>query len=334
MTTTTMKAFATSGLLAITMSLVALNAAAQDAPAGYTGMQTELKPFRWPSKTPEGCPFPASETLAGIEFTGRYRNSSNADTRSPTWVDDGNLYSPWTDSYVWYYGTYSIWGAAGLGPLVGIRHSSDNGKTRVQTTCTPTQSLFGEDSAKSPVKFGGPHFVDCGKIMQHSRDGKANFRPGNPVGSHYAMSLHEVRLLPRVSPPVGTADQATPAAPAAPAAVPAVAAVDAAVLSWRRTARSLALVRGADINCQAVADPAQGKPYFHPLAKAGVPLFAIHGDVDLTVPLEANSGLLKERYPALGGTMEIVVAHGQGHNMWSGFFQSEALVNFGKQHAK
>jgi predicted esterase len=70
------------------------------------------------------------------------------------------------------------------------------------------------------------------------------------------------------------------------------------------------------------------------LAKAGVPFFAIHGDVDLTVPLDANSGLLKERYTALGGSMEVVVAHGQGHNMWSGFFQCEALVNFVKLHAK
>src|SRR5207244_2376611 len=43
------------------------------------------------------------------------------------------------------------------------------------------------------------------------------------------------------------------------------------------------------------------------LAKAGVPLFAIHGDVDKVVPLELNSGLLKERYTALGGTMELIV---------------------------
>ena len=95
-----MKALATSGLLAITIPLAALSVAAQDAPAGYTGMQTEMKPFRWPSKTPQWCPFPASETLAGIEFTGRYRNYTNADTWYPTWADDGNLYSPWTDGYV------------------------------------------------------------------------------------------------------------------------------------------------------------------------------------------------------------------------------------------
>ena len=69
------------------------------------------------------------------------------------------------------------------------------------------------------------------------------------------------------------------------------------------------------------------------LATNGVPLFAIHGDVDRTVPLEDNSGLVKKRYTALGGNMELIVPKGQGHNMWSGFFQSEALVNFVKAHA-
>lgn len=65
-----------------------------------------------------------------------------------------------------------------------------------------------------------------------------------------------------------------------------------------------------------------------PLAAARVPLFAIHGDVDRLVPLDQNSGLLRERYTALGGTMELVVAPGQGHSLWPGFFQSEALVAF------
>ncbi len=69
------------------------------------------------------------------------------------------------------------------------------------------------------------------------------------------------------------------------------------------------------------------------LAKAGVPLFAIHGDVDTVVPLEANSGLMKDRYRALGGTMELVLPKGQGHNMWSGFFESKELVEFVKTHA-
>jgi pimeloyl-ACP methyl ester carboxylesterase len=69
------------------------------------------------------------------------------------------------------------------------------------------------------------------------------------------------------------------------------------------------------------------------LAKAGVPLFAIHGDVDKTVPLEANSKLVETRYKAAGGTMQLIVPEGQGHNMWSGFFESEELVKFVIQHA-
>lgn len=70
-----------------------------------------------------------------------------------------------------------------------------------------------------------------------------------------------------------------------------------------------------------------------PLAAARIPLFAIHGDVDRLVPLEANSGLLRERYTALGGTMKLVVPPGQGHSMWTGFFQSEELIAFVLHHA-
>lgn len=65
-----------------------------------------------------------------------------------------------------------------------------------------------------------------------------------------------------------------------------------------------------------------------PLARARVPIFHIHGDVDTVVPLEANSGELARRYRALGGEMQLVVPPGQGHNMWTGFFQCQELVDF------
>lgn len=70
-----------------------------------------------------------------------------------------------------------------------------------------------------------------------------------------------------------------------------------------------------------------------PVAKARVPLFAIHGDVDAVVPLEANSGLAAERYRAAGGEFRLVVPKGQGHNMWSGFFECQELVDFVIRHA-
>lgn len=65
-----------------------------------------------------------------------------------------------------------------------------------------------------------------------------------------------------------------------------------------------------------------------PLAKAGVPIFHIHGDKDGTVPLADNSALLASRYREAGGTVTLQIAKGQGHNMWRGFFECQALVDF------
>jgi pimeloyl-ACP methyl ester carboxylesterase len=64
------------------------------------------------------------------------------------------------------------------------------------------------------------------------------------------------------------------------------------------------------------------------LAQVKVQMFAIHGDNDKVVPLEANSGQVKERYKALGGSMTLIVPPGQGHNMWPGFFRCQELVDF------
>jgi predicted esterase len=69
------------------------------------------------------------------------------------------------------------------------------------------------------------------------------------------------------------------------------------------------------------------------LAKAHVPIYHIHGDSDTVVPLEKNSGELAKRYRKLGGVMTLNVVKGQGHNMWSGWFQCEELVAFVIAHA-
>lgn len=70
-----------------------------------------------------------------------------------------------------------------------------------------------------------------------------------------------------------------------------------------------------------------------PLAKAGVPIFHIHGDADTVVPLEENSAELARRYHALGGSMRVRVASGHGHDMWEGFFHCDELVDFVIAHA-
>jgi len=72
------------------------------------------------------------------------------------------------------------------------------------------------------------------------------------------------------------------------------------------------------------------------LAKAKIPLFLIHGDVDKLVPLEPNSAALVEHYKQAGTTdvATLVVPKGQGHNMWPGFFRSEELIAFAIRQAE
>jgi dipeptidyl aminopeptidase/acylaminoacyl peptidase len=65
-------------------------------------------------------------------------------------------------------------------------------------------------------------------------------------------------------------------------------------------------------------------------AKAGVPVCIIHGDDDKVVPLEPNSLRLKQAYEAAGkgDLVQLIVAKGQGHNFWEGFFRCQELVDF------
>ncbi len=87
---------------------------------------------------------------------------------------------------VWYYGTYCL-GPKGqtphdgfvynwpvLGPMPGFRISRDLGQTWTDTPHSPDRPLFPEpEQFLGPVKIGSPHFVDFGRNMQYSPDGKA-----------------------------------------------------------------------------------------------------------------------------------------------------------------
>jgi hypothetical protein len=72
------------------------------------------------------------------------------------------------------------------------------------------------------------------------------------------------------------------------------------------------------------------------LAEHRVPVFIIHGDVDKVVPLKENSAELVERYRAADAAdaITLVVAKGQGHNFWEGFFRCQALVDFAIARAR
>jgi hypothetical protein len=87
---------------------------------------------------------------------------------------------------VWYYGTYCLDPAGStpygdkiinwpwIGPFVGFRISTDYGRTWKECPHTPDKPLFGETGKNGfPVKIGSPHFIDFGKNMQFSPDGKA-----------------------------------------------------------------------------------------------------------------------------------------------------------------
>lgn len=87
---------------------------------------------------------------------------------------------------VWYYGTYCLspYGSTPygditvnwphLGPFVGFRYSTDFGRTWTDSPHTPAKPIFGEHGLGGyPVQIGTPHFVDFGKNMEYSPDGKA-----------------------------------------------------------------------------------------------------------------------------------------------------------------
>jgi len=65
-------------------------------------------------------------------------------------------------------------------------------------------------------------------------------------------------------------------------------------------------------------------------ARAGVPFCIIHGDDDKVVPLGPNSAALAARYEAAGraGLVNLIIAPGQGHSFWEGFFHCQPLVDF------
>ncbi|WP_435009318.1 alpha/beta hydrolase family protein [Tundrisphaera lichenicola] len=66
------------------------------------------------------------------------------------------------------------------------------------------------------------------------------------------------------------------------------------------------------------------------LARGEIPVFIIHGDDDKVVPLPDNSAALVKRYQEAGksDSVTLIVAKGQGHNFWEGFFRCQPLVDF------
>jgi fermentation-respiration switch protein FrsA (DUF1100 family) len=66
------------------------------------------------------------------------------------------------------------------------------------------------------------------------------------------------------------------------------------------------------------------------LARAKLPALMIHGDQDAVVPLRENSSAFQEAYRLANaqGSVKLIVAEGQGHNFWEGFFRCQELIDF------
>ncbi|TDU64583.1 lysophospholipase L1-like esterase [Prosthecobacter fusiformis] len=64
-----------------------------------------------------------------------------------------------------------------------------------------------------------------------------------------------------------------------------------------------------------------------PLAKNRVPLLHVYGDADEVVPWEENTGVIAERYKALGGSITLIVKPGVGHHP-HGLDDSAPIIDF------
>jgi pimeloyl-ACP methyl ester carboxylesterase len=69
-----------------------------------------------------------------------------------------------------------------------------------------------------------------------------------------------------------------------------------------------------------------------PLAEAKVPLLHVYGDADDVVPYDENTAIIKKRYEALGGPIEVIVKKGVGHHP-HGLDDPSPIIAFVLKHA-
>ena len=95
---------------------------------------------------------------------------------------------------------------------------------------------------------------------------------------------------------------------------------------------NLVLTQYSFINEQEALDY-QGNPIdsLESLAKAGVPLLHVYGDADDVVPWEENTGIVADRYQALGGSITLIAKSGIGHHP-HGLEDSTPIVVFMSKH--
>lgn len=103
---------------------------------------------------------------------------------------------------------------------------------------------------------------------------------------------------------------------------------DGAPTEWKRLLETYAFKSDAE----ALAYRGSPIDLLEPLAKARVPILHVCGDSDTTVPVEENSAVLKRRYEALGGEMDLILKKGIGHHP-CGLEDPTPIVTFIQRHA-
>jgi pimeloyl-ACP methyl ester carboxylesterase len=78
--------------------------------------------------------------------------------------------------------------------------------------------------------------------------------------------------------------------------------------------KELKLCYGFGSDAEALAWKGNPIDRLEPIARAGIPVIHVFGDADEGVPWEENTGILAERYRALGGRIELVRKPGQKHH--------------------
>jgi len=84
---------------------------------------------------------------------------------------------------------------------------------------------------------------------------------------------------------------------------------------------------------EAIAAKVNPVDQLAPLAKNNVPLLHVYGDADEVVPWDENTGLVAERYKALGGSITLIVKPGVGHHP-HGLDDSTPIVDFIVNHTR
>lgn len=65
---------------------------------------------------------------------------------------------------------------------------------------------------------------------------------------------------------------------------------------------------------EALKYPLNPVDHLQEIADAKIPIVAVAGDADDTVPLDENIGIVEKRYRALGGQIQVIVKPGAGHH--------------------